>query len=90
MSWMISSIAVPSSPEPACPESTVRHGDVTPLPQVGGRSPVPWLVAAVVTPPDVVSQLILAVPLVLLYEVGLFAARFFVPKGEAGLPVKVD
>jgi len=49
-----------------------------------------FIIAAVVTPPDVVSQLILAVPLVLLYEVGLFAARFFVPKGEAGLPVKVD
>jgi sec-independent protein translocase protein TatC len=49
-----------------------------------------FIIAAVVTPPDVVSQLILAVPLVLLYEVGLFAARFFVPKREAGLPVKVD
>ena len=33
-------------------------------------------VAAVVTPPDVVSQLLLAIPLCLLYEVGIFVARF--------------
>ena len=37
-----------------------------------------FIVAAVVTPPDVVSQLLLAVPMCLLYELGLFAARFFV------------
>lgn len=37
-----------------------------------------FVVAAVVTPPDVFSQLILAVPLILLYEVGIFAARVFV------------
>jgi len=37
-----------------------------------------FVVAAVVTPPDVVSQLLLAVPMCLLYEVGLFAARFLV------------
>lgn len=37
-----------------------------------------FIVAAVVTPPDIVSQLILAVPLVLLYEVGLIAARMLV------------
>jgi sec-independent protein translocase protein TatC len=35
-----------------------------------------FVVAAVVTPPDVVSQLMLAVPLVLLFEVGLLLARF--------------
>lgn len=35
-----------------------------------------FIIAAVVTPPDVVSQLMLAIPLVLLYEVGLIAARF--------------
>ena len=35
-----------------------------------------FVVAAVVTPPDVVSQLMLAVPLCILFEVGLFAARF--------------
>lgn len=35
-----------------------------------------FVVAAVVTPPDVISQLLLAVPLCLLYELGIFAARF--------------
>lgn len=33
-----------------------------------------FVIAAVVTPPDVVSQLLLAVPLCLLYEVGLLVA----------------
>jgi sec-independent protein translocase protein TatC len=35
-----------------------------------------FVVAAIVTPPDVVSQLLLAVPLCVLYEVGLQIARF--------------
>lgn len=35
-----------------------------------------FVVAAIVTPPDVVSQLMLAIPLCLLYEVGIFFARF--------------
>lgn len=35
-----------------------------------------FVIAAIVTPPDVISQLLLAIPLCLLYEVGLFAARF--------------
>jgi len=34
-----------------------------------------FIVAAVVTPPDVVSQLALAIPMCLLYELGLLAAR---------------
>jgi sec-independent protein translocase protein TatC len=34
------------------------------------------VIAAVVTPPDVMSQLLLAIPLVLLFEVGLLLARF--------------
>ena len=41
-----------------------------------------FIVAAVVTPPDVVSQLLLAVPMCLLYELGVFAARFFVRPPE--------
>jgi sec-independent protein translocase protein TatC len=41
-------------------------------------------VAAVVTPPDVLSQLLLAIPMCLLYELGLFLARFMVkPAGES-------
>jgi len=34
------------------------------------------VVAAVITPPDVVSMLALLIPMCLLYEVGLFVARF--------------
>lgn len=36
-----------------------------------------FVIAAVVTPPDIMSQLMLAVPLVLLYEVGLLIAPVF-------------
>ncbi|WP_233832319.1 twin-arginine translocase subunit TatC [Paraburkholderia sp. ZP32-5] len=39
-----------------------------------------FIVSAVVTPPDVFSQLILAVPLIVLYEAGIIAARIFVGK----------
>jgi sec-independent protein translocase protein TatC len=42
-----------------------------------------FVISAVVTPPDVFSQLILAVPLVLLYEVGIVAARLIVGKDKA-------
>jgi sec-independent protein translocase protein TatC len=37
-----------------------------------------FVVSAVVTPPDVFSQLILALPLIVLYEAGIIAARLFV------------
>jgi len=36
-----------------------------------------FVIAAVITPPDVLSQLLLAVPMCLLYEVGILAARVF-------------
>jgi sec-independent protein translocase protein TatC len=39
-----------------------------------------FVVAAVVTPPDVISQLALAVPMCLLYEMGIWGARWFVKK----------
>ena len=35
-----------------------------------------FVIAAILTPPDVVSQLLLAIPMCLLYEVGIFASRF--------------
>jgi sec-independent protein translocase protein TatC len=38
-----------------------------------------FVIGAIFTPPDVVSQLLLAVPLWLLYELGLYLARFVVP-----------
>ncbi|UUX96823.1 twin-arginine translocase subunit TatC [Aquabacterium sp. J223] len=37
-----------------------------------------FIVAAVITPPDVVSQLALAIPMCLLYEVGIWAAQLFI------------
>ena len=37
-----------------------------------------FIVAAVITPPDVVSQLALAIPMCLLYEVGIWAAQIFI------------
>lgn len=39
---------------------------------------VAFVAAAIVTPPDVVSQLALAIPMCLLYEVGIWAARVFI------------
>jgi sec-independent protein translocase protein TatC len=42
-----------------------------------------FVVGAIFTPPDVISQLLLAIPLWLLYEVGLFLARFVTPRGRA-------
>ena len=44
---------------------------------------VAFIVAAVITPPDIVSQLALAIPMCLLYEVGLFAATYFVRHSTA-------
>jgi sec-independent protein translocase protein TatC len=38
-----------------------------------------FVVAAVITPPDVVSQLMLAIPMCVLYELGIVLARFFPP-----------
>ena len=42
-----------------------------------------FVVAAVLTPPDVVSQLALAIPMCLLYEIGIIAARYFVKHSAA-------
>jgi sec-independent protein translocase protein TatC len=52
-----------------------------------------FIVAAIVTPPDVVSQLALAIPMCLLYEVGIVAARIFIkhtraPEADASEPAK--
>jgi len=43
-----------------------------------------FIVGAIFTPPDVVSQLMLAVPLWLLYELGLLLARFVSVPGADG------
>ena len=42
-----------------------------------------FVIAAIVTPPDVLSQLFLAIPLCLLYEVGLLLAPLFVKATQA-------
>lgn len=58
-----------------------------------------FVIAAIFTPPDVVSQFLLAVPLCLLYELGILFARFvekpagvsdYVPPGEAEMERELD
>ena len=44
---------------------------------------VAFVIAAVITPPDVVSQLALAIPMCILYEVGVFAASYFIRYSKA-------
>jgi sec-independent protein translocase protein TatC len=42
-----------------------------------------FVVAAVVTPPDVISQLALAIPMCILYEAGIIAAKMFIKSTQA-------
>lgn len=65
----------------------VSTGLVTPT-QLGSYRPY-VLVAAfgagmLLTPPDVISQTLLAVPMYLLYELGLLTARWFAPNRQGG------
>lgn len=60
----------------------VRTGFVTPAQLAAHRDYVlvgAFVIGAIFTPPDVVSQLLLAIPLYLLYELGIIAARILVP-----------
>jgi sec-independent protein translocase protein TatC len=41
-----------------------------------------FVIAAIVTPPDVLSQLFLAIPLVILYEVGIWISAFIKPRAK--------
>ena len=41
-----------------------------------------FIVAAVITPPDVLSQILLAVPMILLYEGGLLVCRVVRPRAK--------
>lgn len=55
---------------------------------------VAFVVAAIVTPPDVISQLALAVPMCVLYEIGILGSRWFsrvsrAPEDESD-PAKAD
>jgi sec-independent protein translocase protein TatC len=47
-----------------------------------------FVVAAVLTPPDVLSQFMLAIPLILLYELGIFLAGFV--SARSARPVEAD
>jgi sec-independent protein translocase protein TatC len=42
-----------------------------------------FIIAAIVTPPDVVSQLALAIPMIVLYQAGIWAAQFFIKYTKA-------
>lgn len=42
-----------------------------------------FVVAAIITPPDVISQLMLAVPMALLYELGIIATRMLLARQPA-------
>lgn len=44
---------------------------------------VAFVIAAIVTPPDVISQLALAIPMCILYEVGIIASKWFVKATQA-------
>jgi len=44
---------------------------------------VAFIIAAIITPPDIVSQLALAIPMCVLYEVGIWAARIFIKHTQA-------
>ncbi|MCH7834607.1 MAG: twin-arginine translocase subunit TatC [Proteobacteria bacterium] len=45
---------------------------------------VAFVMGMFLTPPDVISQTLLAVPVYLLYELGIIMSRFFVPDREGG------
>lgn len=44
---------------------------------------VSFVIAMFLTPPDVLSQTLLAVPMCLLYELGIWMGRFYQPKADA-------
>ncbi len=63
----------------------VKTGFVTPAKLADIREYVflgAFVVGAIFTPPDIVSQIMLAVPVYLLYEVGIVAARWLVPESK--------
>jgi sec-independent protein translocase protein TatC len=49
-----------------------------------------FIIGAVLTPPDAISQTLLAVPMWLLFELGLLFSRLFVRKAESGYPYAGD
>jgi sec-independent protein translocase protein TatC len=51
---------------------------------------IAFIIAAVITPPDVVSQLSLAIPMCLLYELGIVAAKVFIKHTQASEAAEAD
>ena len=49
-----------------------------------------FVMGAIFTPPDVVSQLLLAIPMWLLYELGMLLARFMVPPANDDATAEAD
>ena len=49
-----------------------------------------FVVAAVLTPPDVVSQVLMAVPLILLYEISIYVAKIFGKKSDVKKPEEAE
>ena len=47
-----------------------------------------FVIAAIITPPDVISQTLLAVPLILLYEAGIWCSRFIPHSGGQWLSLQ--
>ena len=45
-----------------------------------------FVLAAIITPPDVVSQLMLAIPMYLLYEIGILASGWVTPREAKPIP----
>lgn len=45
-----------------------------------------FIVAAIITPPDVISQVMMALPLMVLYEISIIGARIFQPKPSEEAP----
>jgi len=46
-----------------------------------------FILAAILTPPDIISQTLLALPMMLLYELGMLSARWLVPADDEEEPV---
>ena len=44
---------------------------------------IAFVIAAIVTPPDVISQFMLAIPMILLYEFGILMSRYITPREKA-------
>ena len=49
-----------------------------------------FIIAAVLTPPDIISQFALAIPTLLLYEASIIAVRFVERKKQAAEPNQAD